>query len=1088
MFDQILDLVGQPPGSLVYHFIILFAIEAAFAIAIGQWLRERDTSTFRLAIAIFIVFGGRVIVLIASLAAWQGYLPRNVLLPPVERAVDTITIMAIGWAFVTMDDPEFLGRNFAADVIGGTALGFAAISFAGTYYFWSFGTSSETLFNGLWIDVVWAVAQIVISLASLIWMLARIRYVYDPVIKGIVLVLLAAAAAFHLISPVLGDVAAAMRVGQIIVIPMLAAITYRHVVEQLLHWDEFEPSRPSAGALPAAPTMQEATESKEAPAPPPETLQDTVKADQAEPPKPAEISASPQLLEVVEAVGSMLGTLEPEELVNEAPKAVAIALRADICVLAIVDEDVQQAAILGGYDNISQSALRRDVLELSSHPAIVNALGRLRQMRLTTQRNGRELRDLYARLGITHEGPAYIQPMVSGEERVGVLIAASPYSQRSLSNEERNLLDRLAPLVTAVLINAENYKSLQEQAEVTSAEEATRNVQLSDSLTAKISELNAAERQIEEMKSYIRDIHRQLEEVPHQQELAQTRIHELEDETERLRRKAEEVETLKAEIAELRQRPDPSAIEQTLLQKQLEEARFNAQTEIASLRARLAQASITQQEVSFLQEQLAIKAREVIQLQTRLIEAEAVGNALREQVGSSPGTMQQLEVLNTRVAEQATEIVSLQVQLAEARAASALSADDVRAQEAMDQMDRDAMAQLEAQLAERAALVDELSRQLSDKSRAIEALREHMAEVNASLRALEKQLDHKTEEVAALQQSLGQTRVEAQERIAALEAELAGDTGTAEIDAAHVKMLEAELAEKASVVEMLEEQLENTRLSMSSLEDQLATTQQAVGEAISGAHQVDVQDEVIASIAQELRTPMSSIMGYTELLLRESVGILGPLQRKFLQRVKANTERLGALLDDLIRFTTMDLDSISLVPETIDIFFALEEVITDVSSQFGEKGLTLHLTVPDRLPAITADREAFIDIVHHLLLNAALASPVHGDVELIAHATRTNLTSDGDGTEPVNCLAIHVIDSGAGIAPDDFERVFMRKYRADNPLIEGLGDTGVGLSLAKALVEAHGGCIWLDRDQETGTTFRVLLPVESPVLQAGEAG
>ena len=69
MFDQILDLVGQPPGSLVYHFIILFAVEAAFAIAIGQWMRERDSGTLRLVVSIFVIFLGRVLILVASLAA-----------------------------------------------------------------------------------------------------------------------------------------------------------------------------------------------------------------------------------------------------------------------------------------------------------------------------------------------------------------------------------------------------------------------------------------------------------------------------------------------------------------------------------------------------------------------------------------------------------------------------------------------------------------------------------------------------------------------------------------------------------------------------------------------------------------------------------------------------------------------------------------------------------------------------------------------------------------------------------------------------------------------------------------------------------
>ena len=138
MFDQILDLVGQPPGSLVYHFIILFAVEAALAISFGQWMRERDNKTARLTIAIVGIFAARTLVLIASLLAWQGYLPRNVLLPPIERTVDTLTVLGLAWAFVTMDDPSILRRNFAPDLGAAVALGMMLAGFVGTYYYWYF--------------------------------------------------------------------------------------------------------------------------------------------------------------------------------------------------------------------------------------------------------------------------------------------------------------------------------------------------------------------------------------------------------------------------------------------------------------------------------------------------------------------------------------------------------------------------------------------------------------------------------------------------------------------------------------------------------------------------------------------------------------------------------------------------------------------------------------------------------------------------------------------------------------------------------------------------------------------------------------
>jgi signal transduction histidine kinase len=116
----------------------------------------------------------------------------------------------------------------------------------------------------------------------------------------------------------------------------------------------------------------------------------------------------------------------------------------------------------------------------------------------------------------------------------------------------------------------------------------------------------------------------------------------------------------------------------------------------------------------------------------------------------------------------------------------------------------------------------------------------------------------------------------------------------------------------------------------------------------------------------------------------------------------------------------------------------------------------------------------------HLLTNAALASPVEGEVQLLVTTRRDYVPAYGDDMG-VDCLYTSVEDAGGGVAPEDYDRVFVRKYRADNPLIEGLGDTGVSLSLAKALIDAHGGRIWLESQEGVGTTFHVLLPLEPPL-------
>jgi signal transduction histidine kinase len=230
--------------------------------------------------------------------------------------------------------------------------------------------------------------------------------------------------------------------------------------------------------------------------------------------------------------------------------------------------------------------------------------------------------------------------------------------------------------------------------------------------------------------------------------------------------------------------------------------------------------------------------------------------------------------------------------------------------------------------------------------------------------------------------------------------------------------------------------------------------------------------EIIISLSQELRQPLAAIVGYSDLLLGESVGILGMLQRKFMERVKASCERMEALLNDLIRVTDIDAGTLQLVPESLDVFDIVEDAILSCGAQFREKSINLRLNVADHLPSVSADRDALRQIFTHLLSNAGNASGVDGEVVLHVH-NETGPAAEGQG------LRISVRDTGGGIAPEDQPRVFTRHFRADAPLVAGLGDTGVGLSVAKALVEAHGGRIWFTSETGKGSTFNVLLPVQA---------
>jgi len=271
----------------------------------------------------------------------------------------------------------------------------------------------------------------------------------------------------------------------------------------------------------------------------------------------------------------------------------------------------------------------------------------------------------------------------------------------------------------------------------------------------------------------------------------------------------------------------------------------------------------------------------------------------------------------------------------------------------------------------------------------------------------------------------------------------------------------------------LRKELQKALEEIAQLEKQLVKVeghaQESVGASETTSAISDEQIEVLASIAQDLRQPMSSIVGYTDLLLGESVGILGALQRKFLERIRASTERLEMLLDDLLRITVLDGEQLKLNPEAVDLGSAIDKAIADTSAQMRDKNIVLRVDLPEKMPFIHADRDALQQILIHLLKNAGAVSPIEGEIYLRADIQ--------DAENERDYVLIQIADQGGGIPKEDLPRVFSRLYRADNPLIEGVGDTGVGLSIAKTLVESHEGRIWVDTEMGKGSAFNILLPL-----------
>jgi signal transduction histidine kinase len=228
------------------------------------------------------------------------------------------------------------------------------------------------------------------------------------------------------------------------------------------------------------------------------------------------------------------------------------------------------------------------------------------------------------------------------------------------------------------------------------------------------------------------------------------------------------------------------------------------------------------------------------------------------------------------------------------------------------------------------------------------------------------------------------------------------------------------------------------------------------------------QSGLVTSIAQEFNQPLSSIIGYTDLLLGESVGLLGAMQRKFLERVKASTERLGILMDELVEVLAIDDGKLDQTLTNVDFETVIDDAVGSIINQISEKNITMRVDLPEKLPEIQANRDALLQILANLLQNACLVTPPDGEIRLFSRVETKN---------EANYLLVAVSDQGGGISKVDIPRVFSRRYKVENPLIQGIGDSGVGLSIVNSLVELLRGRVWVDTQEGIGSTFSALLPL-----------
>ncbi|MGC9336154.1 MAG: ATP-binding protein, partial [Anaerolineae bacterium] len=174
---------------------------------------------------------------------------------------------------------------------------------------------------------------------------------------------------------------------------------------------------------------------------------------------------------------------------------------------------------------------------------------------------------------------------------------------------------------------------------------------------------------------------------------------------------------------------------------------------------------------------------------------------------------------------------------------------------------------------------------------------------------------------------------------------------------------------------------------------------------------------------------------------------------------------------------------IELAAEPVDLLSIIDSVLASLSAQFEEKALRLRSDLAPDLPAIHADHDSIHQAVLNLVSNAALASKPGTEIQLCARVEEQ--PNEVEQLSPY--LLLSITDTGGGIPPEQRQHAFRGSYRANNAPIEGLGEAGMGLSIAKALVEAHGGQIWVESEMGVGSTFSLTLPL-SAVSEGQDSG
>ena len=233
------------------------------------------------------------------------------------------------------------------------------------------------------------------------------------------------------------------------------------------------------------------------------------------------------------------------------------------------------------------------------------------------------------------------------------------------------------------------------------------------------------------------------------------------------------------------------------------------------------------------------------------------------------------------------------------------------------------------------------------------------------------------------------------------------------------------------------------------------------------------KSDFISFVAHELKTPMTSIRGYADLLMGGAMGEINEGQENFLQTILSNVTRMATLVTDLNDISRIEAGRLRLEFEPVDVAGIVNEVARAQIHSIDAKEQTLEIEIPENLQPVWGDRIRLIQILVNLVSNANKYSQEGGKILVSAEQAKNQW--DPDGADEV--VRISIKDDGIGMTEEDQAQIFSKFFRSDDPKARESSGSGLGLNITKNLIELQGGMIWFDSEYGHGTTFSITVPV-----------